>query len=105
PDRSSPVVRTDDNRHTRKLGADHYGNLGKLPSHPRQGRLWITLNVGESEPPIVDLRPTGVPIVGPGKDEGPGAAGGKGGADLGFDRSRLRPNTVAQTVQADLSHD
>jgi hypothetical protein len=70
--------------------------------HGGERRLGLSPAVDQAEVPVVDVDPAAVPLVGPGEDEGAGAAGRVGRAELTLEHPRLRALSVPPAVKPEL---
>ena len=73
------------------------------PHGPTRARLSAALPSREAEGPIIDVIAPAMPFVGPGEDEGTGAADGKRGAELGAERVGSLLLVMSMAIQADLA--
>ena len=58
-----------------KIGRE--GDFGECLADRRDGGLGDSIPVGNAEPPIVNIKASPVPFIGPGENENTRAAGGK----------------------------
>ena len=103
-DGARAVAAADHDADQRPGGVGGEGQLLEGRSHRRQRGFGAAVAPHQAEVPVLDVVAAAVPLVGPGEDESPGAAGSEGRAHLPVQAVRLFLVAVAAAVQADLGH-
>src|SRR5262249_4812245 len=104
-DGAGAVVAADDHRDLRPFRlTDRERNFSKAIRGGLECELWAAIARDEAKIPILDTVPAAVPLVGPGKDKGAGAAAFERSRNLPAQTFGLRAFAIAPAVEAKLGH-